>query len=74
MLEKLKEYFEMEYKETKELLEKKPSWCQPKEVVSNSIQRCLGVAQFVQSVGVKYEDLDCYEEIREKLENLLREV
>ena len=34
----------------------------------------FGVAQFVQGVGVKYEDLTCYDEVREKLENLLKEV
>ena len=74
MLEQVKEFFDREYKETKELLERKPSWCKPKEVVFNSIQRCLGVAQFVQGAGVKYEDLNCYEEVKEKLESLLREV
>jgi len=74
MLEQVKEFFDREYKETKELLERKPSWCKPREVVFNSIQRCLRVAQFVQHVGVEYEDLSCYEEVREKLESLLKEV
>lgn len=74
MLEQVKDFFNREYEDTKRLLKNKPSWCKPKEVVYNSIQRCLGVAQFVQYVGVKYENLNCYEEVREKLENLLKEV
>ena len=43
MLDKVKEFFDQEYKETKDLLERKPSWCKPKEAVYNSIQRCLGL-------------------------------
>lgn len=74
MLEQVKKFFNQEYEDTKQLLERKPSWCKPREAVYNSIQRCLGVAQFVQYVGVEYEDLSCYEEVREKLESLLKEV
>lgn len=67
MLEKVKEFYEQEYQDAKNIIERKPNWCVPQEVINNSIQRCLGVAQFVQTVGVKYEDLDIYDEYREKL-------
>lgn len=71
--EQMEKYFEREYKETKDLLERKPSWvCNEKEVVFNSIQRCLGVVQFVQYIGVSYEDTNSYDYYREKLENLLK--
>lgn len=76
MLEKVKEFFEQEYKDTKRLLtrEDRPFWAEPRECVDKAIQRCLGVTQFVQYCDVKYEDLGCYEEIRERFENLLKEV
>ena len=75
MLEKVKEFFEQEYKDTERLLTRKdrPFWAEPKECVDKAIQRCLGVAQFVQYCDVKYEDLGCYEEIRERFEKLLEE-
>lgn len=76
MLDKVKEYYKMEYEEVESLLkgENRPFWAEPKQIIDNSIQRCLGVAQFIQIVGVAYEDLSCYDEVREKLENLRKEV
>lgn len=72
MINTVKEFFDSEYRDTVRLLENKPSWVtSEKEVVFNSIQRCLGVAQFVQLVGVKYEDLEFYDEFREKMMKLL---
>jgi hypothetical protein len=70
-IDKVKKFFEKEYKETERLLSNPPSWCNPKEAVWYAVQRCLGVAQFVQYLDVKYEDLSCYDEIREKFEKLL---
>lgn len=76
MLDKVKAFFEQEYKDTERFLKRtdKPSWADPKETVDKAIQRCLGVAQFIQSCDISYEDLTCYEEIREKFEKLLKEV
>lgn len=75
VLEKVKTYYESEYEETKSILEKKPFWVQTRsderQLIFNSIQRCLGVAQFVQSLDVPYEELKVYDEYREKLEKLL---
>jgi hypothetical protein len=75
MLGKVKEYYEKEYKEMETILqmETRYEWVKPTELVYASIQRCLGVAQFAQTVGVKYEELDCYDEVKEKLEKLLKE-
>ena len=72
ILEKVENFFQSEYEETKSLLERKPYWISSeKEVVFNSIQRCLGVTQFVQCLDVPYENLNIYDEYREKLEKLL---
>lgn len=72
ILEKVENFFQSEYEETKSLLERKPYWISnEKEVVFNSIQRCLGVTQFVQCLDVPYENLNIYDEYREKLEKLL---
>ena len=72
ILKKVENFFQSEYEDTKSLLERKPYWISSeKEVVFNSIQRCLGVTQFVQSLNVPYEELQVYDEYREKLEKLL---
>lgn len=70
MLEKVREYYEMEYRDTVRALEK--SWVTDKKMaVWYAIQRCLGVAQFVQIAGVSFEEIDAlYDEFKEKLENL----
>ena len=72
ILEIVQAFFEMEYKDLVRLMERKPNWFNPKESVTYAIQRCLGVTQFVQLLGVKYEDLKCYEEIRTRLQGLLQ--
>lgn len=71
MLEKIREYYEMEYRDTARSIEK--SWCTDKKMaVWYAIQRCLGVAQFVQIAGVSFEEIETlYDEIKEKLEKLL---
>ena len=70
MLEKVREYYEMEYRDTVRSIEQ--SWVTDKKMdIRHTIQRCLGVAQFVQSVGVSFEEIDAlYNEFKEKLENL----
>ena len=51
MLNKIKDFFEDEYTSTERYL--KSTYAQGRErmVVDKSISRCLGVAQFVQSIG-----------------------
>lgn len=73
MLEKLKEYYELEYRQTERALQ--ASWVtSKKDCVWYAIQRCLGVAQFAQIAdeGLKFEDVEnLYNIYKEKLENLL---
>ncbi len=71
ILNLVKEYFEAEYQDTKRCIEKKYAWSNPKDLVKGAINRCLGIVQFVQYLGVSYEDLDVYDEYKEKLEKLL---
>lgn len=42
------DYFKSEYKDAERVIKKKVSWANPREVVYNAIQRCLGAAMFVQ--------------------------
>ena len=63
-----------EFNGVKNLLENKPDWVNPLESVDKAIQRCLGIAHFVQMCpnGLKYEEIEpLYEEVRIRLESLL---
>ena len=71
ILNLVKEYCEAEYQQTKICIEKKYSWVNPQDLVKGAINRCLGIMQFVQYLGVSYKDLDVYDEYKEKLEKLL---
>lgn len=72
MIDKVKDYFEMEYNDTIRTL-KNPYWgMQAVNVIKYSIQRCLGVAFFVQdSFDIPFDDINkLYTEYRRKLEEL----
>ena len=75
MIEKITEFFEMEVRQTERWLGSE--WCKTPKEKSDSVwyatQRCLGVAQFVQTAcDVAFEDIEpLYEATRKKLENLL---
>ncbi len=76
VVDTMNEYFEREYKETLELLARDDvSWIKTDKdrrmVVEKTICRCLGVAQFVQYLGVEYEEIATYDIYKEKLEKLL---
>lgn len=70
MLDKVKDFFEMEYNDA--CIACKYKWTTPKEVVNGATHRCLGVALFVQTVSdVSFDEVDnLYEEYRRKLEEL----
>lgn len=69
--EKMKEFFEREYQETKDIIERNPWWLKDKnKMIDETIHSCLGIAQFVQLCGVPYEHLGIYDEIKAKLEAL----
>ena len=75
MLEKMREYCETELKDYKALLTN-PRFNNPKtilETTNSYIDHMLGVAFFVQSLGVAYDDADIiYEEYRGKIAKELR--
>ena len=71
MLDKVKNYYESELKSAK--LTCNCKLFSKKEVISNAVMRCLGVAIFVQTADetILYDDIDkLYEEYRTKLEEL----
>lgn len=54
------------------LFERRPDWFNPAESIDKAIQRCLGIAQFVQMCpnALKYEEIEpLFEETRRALEN-----
>lgn len=69
ILNQYKEFCNREYNDAVRAIKNK--WFKPKEVINGAIDRCLGVAQFVQLIGVNYEDSDIvYSETEAKLEEL----
>lgn len=72
MLNKIKDFFEEEYTLTKRYLKSPYAKGCERTVVYKSISRCLGVAQFVQNIGVSYDDVSpLYDIYKKKLELLL---
>ena len=75
MKEALIRTFEAERRQVERLFEEKPHWMgEPTEVIHNALQRCLGVAQFVQDCPnpVPYEEIEIlYNNLKKSLENLL---
>ncbi len=73
ILKKVKEFFDTEYEETKEYLERQPrTLAEKRESTANAQQRCLGVAFFVQSLEISYDDINPpFEEVADKLYELL---
>lgn len=76
MKKAMTEFFEMELRQTERYLQSE--WCKTEQDKRNSVwyatQRCLGVAQFIQTCpnGLSYEEVEePYEKVRKDLENLL---
>ena len=65
--------FEKEYAKTESMIMCSPWWLTDKrEAVNNAIHYCLGIAQFAQSLGLMYEDVDpLYNKYFEKFRFLL---
>lgn len=75
MLDKVKKFYEQEYKDTLNWLG--CEYCKTKEnkikSINGAIQRCLGIALFVQNCGVTFEEVNpLYDEYRMKFEELLK--
>lgn len=72
MLKKVKDFFEEEYTSTARYLKSTYAKGNERMVVEKSISRCLGVAQFVQGIGLTYEEVEpVYNNYKKKLELLL---
>lgn len=77
MLEKVRQYFDRQYNDLVRCLERKKEgkgceWATERELVNRTITDCLAVAQFSQTIGVKYEDVNkMYECLKKSCENLL---
>lgn len=77
MREKVRQYFDREYNDLVRCLERKKEgkgfeWATEKEFVNRTITDCLAVAQFSQTIGVKYEDVNkMYECLKKSCEKLL---
>ena len=72
MLDKIKDFFEEADTSSERYLKSSYAKGRERMVVDKSISRCLGVAQFVQSVGVTYDDVSpLYDIYKKKLELLL---
>lgn len=73
VLSELEKFYESEVRMARTFLEYPHEWTTPKEVVNNAIQRCLGVAQYVQFLDVPYEKVNrLFEQTRIDLEELER--
>lgn len=70
---KVLEYFEKEYYWACDALDK--NMFVPLSVVDNAKQRMLGVANFVQTLGINYNTLEMlYNDYTERLNNLIKEI
>lgn len=66
------QFFEKEYDSTKKYLESGNACSTPTEIVHATIHSCLGVAMFIQNLGVEFKDVNPhYEKTLEKLRKLL---
>lgn len=72
LVAKAKEYCEIEYRDSKILYNRKEScFYHDDSMVKFGLQRCLGVIQFIQTCGVKYEDTKWYNDYQEKFFEIL---
>lgn len=71
ILDEVKKFYDDEYKSIKDCIEFR--FLNPNDMIDTSIDMCLGVAQFVQYIGVSYEEItEIYDKQKARLENLKR--
>ena len=71
ILKEVKNYYDTEYKEVNKAI--LSEYFTPIDIVDNSIQRCLGVALFVQYLDIPFDNInELYEAQRKRLKNLLK--
>lgn len=77
MLDKVKNFYENEYKSVINWINSEYciTYKDKTESINNAIQRCLAVALFIQDLDVPFKTINpLYEEYRTKFYNLLEEV
>ena len=66
------EMYREEVRSLEWLIERNPYWFNLNESIDKAVQRCLGIAQFVQTCpnGLKYEEIELlYEKTKRTLES-----
>lgn len=75
ILELVEDYFKMEYSDIQRIAERHRILNDTQYLrfnVNATLQRCLGVTLFVQSMNVPYDDISkLYDNYREKIEKML---
>ena len=78
MKEKLNAYFETEYQATVQLLQNPPKRCstrvEKKNMIWNTVNRCLGAAMVAQDFGLPYEDTSAYDDYLAKFRQLVLDI
>ena len=79
MLKEFEKYLEKEYNEAVSIVERPPWWCDTRkellEMLSNTVQRCLGATQFIECLGIAFEECnELYENYRIKIFELMDKI
>ena len=78
MIKQLESYFANEYNGALRIVESLPWWCSTRkdilEMLLSTVQRCLGAAQFIQILGVSFDEVNVlYDDYRKKIMDLMDE-
>lgn len=79
MLREFEKYLGKEYNDAVNIVDSSPWWCSTRteklDMVWHTIQRGLGVAQFIQILGISFEECnELYENFRVKIMDLMDEI
>ena len=77
MKEKLNAYFEKEYQATIKFLQNPPKWytdTEKKNMIWNTVNRCLGATMVAQEFGLPYEDTSAYDDYLAKFRQLVLDI
>ena len=77
MKEKLNAYFEREYQATVQFLQNPPKWyieTEKRNMIWNTVNRCLGAAMVAQEFRLSYEDIAAYDDYLAKFRKLVLDI
>lgn len=67
----MKHYFDNEVRDLKNLIKRKPHWFDLTESKTKALDRCYGVQEFAQHLGLDFETIDIeYTKLREEIDAL----